>query len=58
LISDPVCTNVSFFYLPKAFRKFDKIEDIYEKLAKITPLVYKRMQRAGNMMVNYNPLSD
>lgn len=58
MITEPECTNVCFFYVPKAFRGYKDISEIYDKLNTITPLIYKRMQKAGNMLVNYNPLLD
>jgi hypothetical protein len=58
LVSEPDSANVCFFYVPKALRGYKNIADIYDKLNTVTPLLYRRMQYDGYMLVNYNPLID
>eukprot|EP00164_Ancoracysta_twista_P010235 GFYU01015386.1.p1 GENE.GFYU01015386.1~~GFYU01015386.1.p1 ORF type:complete len:496 (-),score=148.58 GFYU01015386.1:53-1540(-) len=57
LVEKPMCSNVCFWYVPKAHRG-KSLEEIKPILDETTMKIYDMMQRAGKMLVNFNPLPD
>jgi glutamate/tyrosine decarboxylase-like PLP-dependent enzyme len=58
LLFEPECTQVCFFHLPKAIRGMPKSKERDEMCGKFVPMLRRRMQIAGSMLVNYNPLAE
>jgi glutamate decarboxylase len=57
LLFEPECTQVCFFYLPKAIRGMPKSKERDNLCGKFVRLLRRRVQISGSMLVNYNPLS-
>lgn len=61
LVAEPCFSNVCWWYVPKELRArvaAEGPEGVYSILDKVTPAMYEATQRAGSMLVNFNPLSD
>jgi len=58
LLFEPECTQVCFFYLPKCIRGMPKSKERDELCGKYVPMLRRKIQLAGSMLVNYNPLSE
>ena len=61
LVAEPKFCNVCWWYVPKELRArvaAEGPECAYSVLDKVTPAMYEAMQRAGSMLINFNPLSD
>jgi len=58
LLFEPECTQVCFFYLPKCIRGMPKSKGRDEICGQFVPMLRRRIQVAGSMLVNYNPLSE
>ncbi|EGD74373.1 hypothetical protein PTSG_06384 [Salpingoeca rosetta] len=58
LVEDPMYTNVCFWYLPPSLRDTEDLTSVYPKLGTVTSTLCRRMQEAGTMLVNINPLGD
>lgn len=60
LAAEAQCANVGFWYIPPRLRPFNKdtasIEQ-FEEIAKIVPKLKDRMQRAGDAMIGFQPVS-
>ncbi|GFN94774.1 cysteine sulfinic acid decarboxylase-like [Plakobranchus ocellatus] len=51
------CTNVSFWYIPHRLRGQVEDNKWWQELHKIAPKLKERMVKAGNLMIQYQPLS-
>jgi hypothetical protein len=61
LVADVIYNNVCWWFIPKNLRcqvLADGPKAVYDQLDKVTPAIYEQMQKAGSMLVNFNPLSD
>ncbi|CAK8673371.1 acidic amino acid decarboxylase GADL1-like isoform X2 [Clavelina lepadiformis] len=61
LVTDPECTNVCFWYLPKIMRDTDwnlRDEKFCRKLASVAPQIKERMTKKGSMLVGYQPVGN
>jgi glutamate/tyrosine decarboxylase-like PLP-dependent enzyme len=52
----PECIQTCFFYLPKCIRDMPKSKKRDEYCGEIVPLIRRRIQQTGRLLVNYNPL--
>jgi hypothetical protein len=61
LVAEPNFCNVCWWYVPTTLRALVEADGpacVYSVLDKVTPAMYEATQRAGSMLVNFNPLSD
>jgi len=62
LVSEPQCTNVSFWYVPERLRprEFPQYgtSDWQRELGKVTAKIKSRMMTAGTIMISYQPLGE
>lgn len=58
LLFEPECTQVCFFHLPKSIRGMPKSKERDEMCGKFVPMLRRKIQLSGSMLVNYNPLSE
>lgn len=56
LVSEPECTNICFWFIPKKLRNLPRNEHFNQELHKIAPKVKERMMKEGSMMITYQPL--
>ncbi|KAK6632509.1 hypothetical protein RUM43_013276 [Polyplax serrata] len=55
VLTEPECTNVCFWYIPRSLQSSNYTE---EELHKVAPRIKERMMREGSMMVTYQPLRE
>lgn len=57
LVSEPECTNVCFWYIPKKLRGLPHDDESFiQQLHKVAPQIKERMMKEGSMMITYQPL--
>lgn len=56
LVSEPECTNICFWYIPKKLRNLPRDESFNEQLHKVAPAIKEKMMKEGSMMITYQPL--
>lgn len=58
MVSEPECTNICFWYIPKNLRSLPRNEEFNQQLHKVAPKIKERMMKEGSMMITYQPLKN
>ncbi|XP_068185339.1 cysteine sulfinic acid decarboxylase [Antennarius striatus] len=58
LLHEPEFVNICFWFIPPSMRGKEGDADYQEKLAKVAPVIKKRMMEKGTMMMGYQPLGN
>jgi len=58
LLFEPECTQICFFYLPRCARGLAKTPERDVLCGQLVPPLRRRIQVAGSLLVNYNPLNE